>query len=362
VSRRILFLNQYFPPDPAPTGALMRELGGFLELRGWTAQYVASGQDYRAAKGGSRAVRELRGLGAVLRRGLAARRADVVFSGTSPPCLAVAAALVAKAHRAVGVHWMMDMYPELAVVLGELKDGPVPAFFRKLMRQAYRSMKLVVALDADMAARLRRYEVEAEVIPPWVMKPLLGSAAETSPESEPVWIYSGNLGRAHEWETLLEAQALLEARGSRWRLRFQGGGPAWAAAKDRAARLGLSRCEWQPYAAENELRSSLSAASAVIVTQRPEAQGLLWPSKLALALDVSRPVVWVGPTDGAIAAHLRSLEWIGVFAPGEAGKLADWLGALEREGTAVISRPGSAAETRSAALERWAVLLEQTVS
>jgi colanic acid biosynthesis glycosyl transferase WcaI len=361
VSRRILFLNQYFPPDPAPTGVLMHELGGFLELRGWKAEYVASGQDYRVPRRGSRALRELRGLGAILRRGLAARRADVVFSGTSPPCLPLVAGIVAKAHRAVGVHWAMDLYPELAIALGELQGALAPAFFRKLMRLAYRSMKRVVALDADMAARLRSYEVEPQVIPPWVMKPLLESAPRM-PEAEPVWIYSGNLGRAHEWETLLEAQALLEARGSRWRLRFQGGGNAWAAAKERAARLGLSGCEWRPYAAENELRSSLSAASAVIVTQRPETQGLLWPSKLALALDVGRPLVWVGPAGGAIAAQLRQLPGTGVFAPGEAGKVADWLTALEREGTPMVSRPGSAALMRSAALERWAELLEEAVS
>ena len=52
---RILFLNQYFPPDPAPTGILLREIADALAVAGHEVAFASSGQEYRAGQGrGSR--------------------------------------------------------------------------------------------------------------------------------------------------------------------------------------------------------------------------------------------------------------------------------------------------------------------
>ena len=118
---RILFLNQYFPPDPAPTGVLFREVADELVRNGHTVDFVDAGQDYRGGQGGGgRLKRELRALCRMFREGCARPRADVVISGTSPPCLAVVADRVARRHGASHFHWAMDVYPELAIELGEI--------------------------------------------------------------------------------------------------------------------------------------------------------------------------------------------------------------------------------------------------
>src|SRR5579862_7765262 len=149
---RILFLNQYFPPDPAPTGILLRELGDHLQSQGHEVEYVSSTQNYRSAKKNQkRLLREILALGSILFKGLKAQRPDVVISGSSPPCLLVVAALIARRHKAKSIHWLMDMYPELAIALGEVKAGFVSAIIEKLMGWGYRRSKLVVALDDDMA-------------------------------------------------------------------------------------------------------------------------------------------------------------------------------------------------------------------
>lgn len=357
---RFLFLNQYFPPDPAPTGILLRELGDHLAKQGHEVDYVASGQDYRAAKKGSRIVREARALVSIFFRGLRTRRPDVVVSGTSPPCLLAAATLIAKVRRAKSAHWAMDLYPELALALGELRESFATRRIAALMGWAYRSTDLVVALDDDMAAHLKKYGVNAEVIAPWLPQ-FLASDADSSafpvPSSEFVWIYSGNLGRAHEWATLLDAQAILEKRGSPWRLVFQGGGPSWRLAQARARDLGLTRCEWKDYAAENELRASLLACHALVATQKPETRGLLWPSKLALLRDLPRPLVWIGSPDGAVARELRTLPHAGVFAPGHAQELADWLERLRAGGNFTAPRAADVAAERERGLEKWSRLL-----
>jgi hypothetical protein len=358
---RFLFLNQYFPPDPAPTGVLLREMAEALEQAGHTIDSVAARQDYRNSHGrGGRMRRELMALVRMLFDGLRRPRPEVVVSGSSPPCLLVVATLVAWWHRAHSVHWAMDLYPEVAVALGEVREGALARTIAAVMGWGYRRAAQVVVLDEDMAVRLRRYGVKPEIIRPWVISPVLEQLATSQAEvsAEWTWIYSGNLGRAHEWETLLQAQAWLEAHGAGIRLVFQGGGRSWAAAQARARELGLRQIEWRGYVAEEELPASLLRCHALAVTQLPEAQGLLWPSKLALASSLPRPIAWVGPADGAIARLLRTLPQVGIFAPGEAEALARWLIARKIAGAPALPAPGfDPAAHRAQALDAWRRLL-----
>jgi len=357
---RILFLNQYFPPDPAPTGVLLQELAEQMRAAGHTVDFVAARQDYRAGqRRGGRMAREALALGRMWLDGLRRPRPDVVLSATSPPCLLLVGAFLAWWHRARSVHWVMDLYPEIAVALGEIRDGMLARTLRALMGWAYRRCAAVVVLDDDMVQRLRSTGARLEVIRPWVFSSVLEVLARTAAAPQPswTWVYSGNLGRAHEWETLLAAQALLEQRKAGIRLLFQGGGPSRPAAEERARQLGLRDCAWAGYLEEAELPASLLRANVLVVTQLPAAQGLLWPSKLGLILGLPRPILWVGPTDGAIAALLRDLPHAGVFAPGESGAIADWLVAQKSE-KPPAERALDPAAHRQAALASWKSLLE----
>lgn len=354
---RVLFLNQYFPPDAAPTGVLLRELADELERAGHTVDFVAARQDYRAGqRKGGRMLREAGALGRMLWDGVRRSRADVVVSATSPPCLLVVATMVALWHRARSVHWVMDLYPEIAVALGEVREGFVARMIGRVMGCCYRRAARVVVLDADMAARLRVYDVDCAVIRPWVFAPVLRQLAAARGEraGEWTWVYSGNLGRAHEWETLLQAQLILEKRGAGVRLLFQGGGPSRAAAQARASELGLRQCEWADYVEEAELPASLLRCDVLAVTQLPAAQGLLWPSKLGLVMSLPRPILWIGPVDGAIAGMLRAFPHAGIFAPGDAGAVADWLTARKTGGAPVpVTEVFDPVAHRVASLTQW---------
>lgn len=363
---RILFLNQYFPPDPAPTGLLFREVADEFVRLGHAVDFVDAAQDYRGAQCGSgRMKRELGALWRMLRAGRALsvkRHADVVVSGTSPPCLGVVADRVARKHGAAHLHWAMDMYPELAIELGEIRRTSLVAKITGwAMRGVYRRAKKVVALDGDMAARFRTMKVEPTIIRPWVLRRSDDAGDFSAPPAAPwTWIYSGNLGRAHEWETLLAAQALLEQRGVDVRLLFQGGGPSKKPAQARAEALGLRRCEWQDYAAAEQLTESLLRGQVLVASQLPAVRGLLWPSKLALMVTLPRPILFVGPPDGAIATELHGFPHAGVFAPGDAEGVARWIVA-QRAGATVVSPESveSAEQRRGAALAAWVALLER---
>ena len=353
---RFLFLNQYFPPDPAPTGILLRELADDLAARGHEVDFVDAAADYRATqKQGGRMIREAKALFKMLLAGVRRPRADVVIAGSSPPVVSSIAGLVAVWHRAAAVHWIMDLYPEIAVALGEIREGALSRNVGRAMGWAYRRAAKVVVLDEDMAVRVRQYGVEPEIVRPWLFASVLARAIPAVEPTIPwTWIYSGNLGRAHEWETLLAAQAIIEQRDEEVRLLFQGGGPSWPTARERAAAMGLKRCDWQPYVEEAELSASLLRAQVCAVTQISSTQGCLWPSKLGLVLMLPRPIVWIGPKDGAIARELRGLAHAGVFEPGDAVAVAEWLLARKQRGGSVPQEAlADAHALRAAAMERW---------
>ena len=263
----------------------------------------------------------------------------------------------------------MDLYPELALALGEIKQGSVIArAVQTAMWWAYRRMALVIALDEDMRAHLQAFcRVRVRVMEPWPAREVerkadeaaalgSGSAATWNPSEPWIWLYSGNLGRAHEWRTLLESQAFLERRRLPIHLVFQGDGASRSVAMAYAEKLGLRNCEWKGYVAEEQLLSALLRARLLIVTQRPETRGLLWPSKLALLERLPRPILFVGPEDGAIARRLRARGNAGVFAPGQAEAVAQWIedvfrGKITHGSRQARSLPTSADQSRL--LQRW---------
>jgi colanic acid biosynthesis glycosyl transferase WcaI len=330
-------------------------------------RFIDAAQEYRGGQGKSgRLRRELFALTRMFWRGIWEPRPDVVISGTSPPCLAFVAQCVALRHRARAIHWCMDLYPDIAVALGEIKEGSLSRLVSTLMAWSYRRTSKVVALDADMADRMRQHHVEPEVIRPWVTgerKDIRNTGDVASvPESVPwTWLYSGNLGRAHEWQTLLDAQAILEGENAGIVLVFQGSGPSWAAAQAAANELGLKQIEWRGYAPENDVVSSLLRSKCLAVTQKPEVRGMLWPSKLALMLTLPRPILFVGPINGDIGRSLHALSHAGVFAPGDAGGVADWL--LKCKNHASMAHPADVIDAgahRDGCLAKWVELVEST--
>lgn len=369
---RFLFLNQYAPPDPAPTARLLGELAAGLRAGGHAVEILSQRLSYqgRPARGG-RLRRELAASWAILRVGWKRGNSqpDVVLALSSPPGLLVVAALLAWRHRAQLVHWAMDLYPELAVALGEIKPGGLMArVVGAAMRWAYRRAALVVALDEDMRDHLQAFcRAHVQVLPPWPdpqTEQQVNAGTVDGAFSEPwVCLYSGNLGRAHEWQTLLEAQALLEGRGLPISLVFQGDGAGRAAAQVHANKLGLRRCHWKDYAPKDQLLPTLLAAQVLVVTQRPETRGLLWPSKLALLERLPRPILFVGPTEGAIAQLLRARGNAGVFAPGQAKEVAGWiedvLHSAPTLGDAPWERPPDFA-VQVVRLQRWLIECERS--
>ena len=354
---KILAINQYIPPDASPTARLLGDAEKGLLEAGHTVSMVGNPDGYRESAKGSRMVREARSLIRLLWEGCAAQRPDRVLCLTSPPMLPVVGALVAIRHRVPLIHWAMDIYPDVAVALGEVKHGSLLHRLTKAFAGwSYRRCSGIIALDKDMASVFQdRYGVNAEILPPW--PPVVSGQNKPAPSTSGTltWLYSGNLGRAHEWKTLLDAQKLIEESGHPTKLVFQGRGAERDPAEIYANRIGLKNVVWKDYADEKDLVGSLQNADAIVATQRPETLGCLWPSKLALASLIGNPLMWVGPAEGAVSQWIRSLPHGHTFEPDDSSRLADAITNLKATG---LPDPTPAvAEARRSGITRLVTLV-----
>lgn len=242
------------------------------------------------------------------------RRPDVFLVESTPPLIVAAAATASRMRRVPLVHTVQDLYPEVACALGAIHPhGFLSESLSGLHRWALGTCSRVVALGEDMRRVLReRYGLEGvEIIPNWADSEAMGvDEAEVAGLREAwglsgrkVVMYSGNMGRGHTFDEVLAV-----ARG--WRDRadtaflFVGGGERRAAIQRASTQPGGENIFLRPYQDRVALGSSLAVGDVHLITQRPETEGLIVPSKLYGILGVGRPVVFVGPEGSEVARTL----------------------------------------------------------
>src|SRR5262249_29975552 len=144
---------------------------------------------------------------------------DIIIAKTDPPMLSVIVAPIARWRGARLVNWLQDLFPEAAEVIG-LDGRRLPGFVYGALRRV-RNWSLYcaaanVALGDRMAERLAMLGVtpaRISVIANWIdadrVKPIAPEdnslRREWGLDDEFVVGYSGNLGRAHDYETMLDA-------------------------------------------------------------------------------------------------------------------------------------------------------------
>ncbi len=244
-----------------------------------------------------------------------ATRGSMIIALTDPPLISVVAALAARLRHATLINWTQDLFPEVAEALG-MRTLRV---LRRIRDWSLRSAKVNVALGDLMAARLPN----AVVIHNWA-----DSALHPAGILHPRFVvgYSGNLGRAHDARTMLEAiRALRGDDGVEFV--FTGGGAQMEAIRAEQ----LPNVRFAGYAPREQLSESLSSADAHLVTLLPELEGLIVPSKFYGILAVARPVLFVGARDGELARIIQTHDCGFVIEPGDGEGLARGIRELARD-------------------------------
>jgi colanic acid biosynthesis glycosyl transferase WcaI len=385
---KVIFFNRFFHPDASATSQMLTDLafhwaGAGRDVHVVTSRIPGSDSPGDVVNGVTvhRVAAPSEGPHGLAQRALAyaayslgARRAamslvspgDIVIVKTDPPLLSAALGHLAKGRGARVIAWLQDLFPEVAVEYGVPgMRGPVAAVLRRMRDRSLAEMDAVVTIGDAMAARVRALECVASerlhVIHNWADGRAITPVAPGENALRRAWnpdgaflvAYSGNLGRVHEFETLLGAAARLAADPG---IRFVvvGRGPRLADVQVGARRMGLANVRFEPHQERSVLAQSLGAADVHLAVLRPAFEGLVLPSKLYGIMAAGRPTIFVGSVTGETGRILAETGAGIPVATGDAEGLAAAIRRL-RDDSALCASIG--ARARAALEERYDMAL-----
>jgi colanic acid biosynthesis glycosyl transferase WcaI len=382
LASKIVFVNRYFHPDESATSRMLTDLAFRLAASGIRISVVTSRQLYdqpRAALPAYEVVSGVeihrvttasRGRGTLLGRALdyatfhlaasvklltLLSKGDIVVAKTDPPLISIVTSYVAVLRGAKLINWLQDIFPEVAVALG---IRSVPGWFERLLRAARNRSLRRAAVNVVLGNRMRDHlmalgvaPAKIRTVPNWAdvrqVTPLPCEHSATRRrlllEGRFVIGYSGNLGRAHEFSTLLEAARALREEPD-FAFLITGGGAKLQELRQAVESEHLSNFHFQPYQPPDQLSDSLAAADVHLVSLLPVLEGLIVPSKIYGILAAGRPAVFIGDLDGDIGTLVREHQCGIAVRVGDGRQLALSLRAL-RDDRELLTAMGARART-----------------
>jgi colanic acid biosynthesis glycosyl transferase WcaI len=358
---RIIFLNRYFPPDQSATSQLVGDLTYHLAAAGHTVSVVASRQLYdkpdvrlpsqeiiksvqihrvpttrfgrsnligRAIDYASYYVAARKLLLSLVKAG------DTIVAMTDPPLISSVAASVAKRRQAHLINWLQDIYPETAAAIGmPFVKGPL---IHVLVSQRNSSLRMAyanVVVGERMAETLASLNIprhSIHIIPNWTEDSQIRPVAPNQNPLREAWGlqgkfvfgYSGNLGRAHEYLTVLEAAEILR-NNSQIIFLMIGGGHHFRKLAQAVKKRDLTNFVFVEYQDQSVLQFSLAVPDVHWLSLDPHFEGLIVPSKFYGIAAAGRPVIAIGSKDGEIAQLVRNHQCGFVIEPANSGALAE---------------------------------------
>ncbi len=331
---KLTVVTQFFPPDYAATGQLIEELVRQLGNQGvdvhvFTGQpgYAFQKQDApckenidRVTVRRSRTTQlwssRIRGkafngilflLRATLHVIFSCRSRNVLLLTTAPPFLPVLGYI---ANAILGISYVClvyDLYPDIAIDLGVISHNHLVArLWQRLNRRIWRKSKGIVVLSPAMKERIinicPQVAHKISVIHSWadpekivpISKEQNWFAKEHNLVNKFTVLYSGNMGRCHDVDTILEAATHLKNEPIQF-ICIGSGAKRKQLAKE-VSILGLDKnFLFLPYQEKHVLPYSLTACDLSLVSVEASMDSLVAPSKLYGALASGRPVAVICP-------------------------------------------------------------------
>jgi colanic acid biosynthesis glycosyl transferase WcaI len=350
-SRRVIFVNRFYWPDEPATAQLLTDLAESLATAAMTVTVITShpGGEKVPLRETHRGVEIVRVRGSRFGRASLAKRAldfatfilgarraiaahahpgDALVVMTDPPLLGVALAGLAKQKKLRLVHWVQDVFPEVAMTLGH----GFTSVTRGARDRAWRTADVCVTLGEDMASLLRERGVPAQRIhcfPNWAPAGLQPLSPESAAALRQQWgltgkfvvAYSGNLGRVHDFATIIPLATALHGEPD-VAFVFIGDGAQRRPLEDAARTQGLTNIHFCPPQPRERLAVTLALGDVHLITLRPGCERLVFPSKLYGIAAVGRPVLFIGPPDCEVACVIETNGFGSAFAADDVERIA----------------------------------------
>ncbi|TNE73436.1 glycosyltransferase WbuB [bacterium] len=240
---------------------------------------------------------------------------DIIVTLTTPPMLGILGWMHKLVRSVRFVYWSMDLHPEAEIAAGMISLGhPITSFIKKWHEKVLHSADVIVALSSNMKKRLLEYglpEHKVPLISIWSDKDEIQALQQSSKKTIPedwqqkcIVHYSGNLGLAHRYQSLLDVIELAR-NDEKLGFVFTGGGPQMPILKAKVQQLALSNVLFLPYVDRDELSESLSKAHIQWFSLDDSFEGIAYPSKLIGYMASGRPIIFLGDANADSAALIQ---------------------------------------------------------
>jgi glycosyltransferase involved in cell wall biosynthesis len=226
--------------------------------------------------------------------------------------------------RSKVIYNVQDLFPDLAVQLGKLKNKPFIGFLKKLSMLIVRKADKVVVVGEYMEKKIREELLKGTyrsnhivTVHNWAdgdkIKVLRQKDGENNYlkkkwglEGKFIVLYSGNIGYLHEFDTIIATAESLVKEGTREIVFvFIGEGIKKEYIEEKVREKGLDNILFFPYQSREILTYSLGLADVSLVTLEKGFEGMVVPSKIYGILASVRPVIAVVGGESEIVNIIR---------------------------------------------------------
>jgi glycosyltransferase involved in cell wall biosynthesis len=339
---RIIFLNQM-------VGLLFRELAEDISKE-WSPSLLFTGHpdtlwsdrtdslsimaapEYKRKNYLSRLLSGIRYVFYVLLRCWRLPRSTLLFLVSNPPFLGLIGYLF---RRLRGQHYVVlvyDIYPDMLVQFGSLREsGLIARLWRRMNRVIWENAEIAFTIGDKMASNMKQQFDASKtlpgkviVIPTWAntnwIRPVAKDKNEFAKKYGQVGkltvMYSGNLGKTHDIETILAAAEELKEYDS---IHFMiiGEGAKKNLVEKAKYKGGLDNLTILPFQPEELLPASLPTADIAIITLDKGCEGLSVPSKTHYYMAAGSALLGICDNNSEVAQIIKRHECGIVIRPGD---------------------------------------------
>jgi colanic acid biosynthesis glycosyl transferase WcaI len=237
-----------------------------------------------------------------------AKRADVMYAYHPPLTVGVVASLIRWVRGIPLVYDVQDMWPDTLRATGMLNNPLALAVVRLVCDWVYNRVDQIVVLSSGFKRLMVQRGVpedDIEVIYNWADESTLTSPKGEMPAAFPPTnrfkvLFAGNMGKAQGLDAVLNAAAILQARGSRASLVMLGGGVEVSRLKALALEMKLGNVVFLPPVPMSLVGKALVAADVLLVHLRKDPLfEITIPSKTQAYMAVGKPLLMAVNGDAA---------------------------------------------------------------
>lgn len=334
-SRSVVFLSQWFPPEHAPMGYMLKELAENLAAQGWSVEVVTGFPNHPSGKVQApyvkqRVLREKMGAVQITRLWLftsearsfisralnfssfilssffyllTCKKPALVFAVLQPLPIGATLLLLARLRGFKLVFNVQDLHPDVLVELGLIRNKFLISTLKHIEKSAYqRADGLAVICDGfkhHVERHIQQQGAKApiEIIPNWIdideIQPLPGKGLNIRqmaniPADAPVVLYAGTIGHVSGASVVVQAARLAAERNNIHWL-FVGEGPVLPSLQ--AMAHGLSNVHFLPFQPRELLLDVQNSATISMVSLLPGKGIFSVPSKVLGYMAAGKPVV-----------------------------------------------------------------------